>query len=86
LKHTNSVEIAFHALSLNEVKEEQIIRISNALTKYELNAKNDDDNTLLHLSAKKAYNNLFAQLLYLGADPTLRNKDGSTAIDLFNLP
>ncbi len=86
LRHTNTVILLFHSLSLNNVKEEQIIRISNALTKNELNATDDDANTLLHLAAKKGYNNLFAGLLNLGADPTLRNKDGSTAIDLFNVP
>jgi hypothetical protein len=47
----------------------------------EVNAKNNYDGTALHLAAYKGHLAIAKRLLEGGADPTLRSKDGRTAID-----
>ncbi len=48
-----------------------------------VNKKNQDGNTALHLAVGHYYNEEFIKLLYYyGADLSLKNKDGKTALDI----
>eukprot|EP01046_Picozoa_sp_COSAG06_P050481 COSAG06_NODE_8006_length_2305_cov_8.946510_2_plen_93_part_00 len=47
----------------------------------ELDTRSDSQKTPLHFAAANGHTKICEMLLALGADPSLKNKDGKTALD-----
>jgi ankyrin repeat protein len=60
---------------------EGCVRLLLAAEAIEVNAKRSDDRTALHIAAHWGYLAIAKRLLEGGADPTLRDKYGRTALD-----
>ncbi len=77
----------YYAVSHNydEILKELIEKINQAPDidlKKEINEKDAEGNTLLHIAAKKGYTSAVTQLLAIGVNTTIVNNAGKTASDI----